>query len=221
MRAQGLALGVLLALTLQSVGCNSGPSTRALGIYGDRAMEAGNYAEAAEYYEQVAARRPVDAESLYKLATAYIAADRPALAREKYLLALELRDDGRFIEGAADALVGINQQGELFKLLRARAEETRSITDYTRLARFAARVGDVDEAEQAYLLAAKLDEGQTVEPQLELARFYGTLGDNERRLERLRMVLFLDPENKEAIEGITDLGEVPGPAFALPPAEQG
>lgn len=221
MRAHGLALGFLLALTLQAVGCNSGPSTRALGVYGDRAMEAGNYAEAVEYYEQVVARRPIDAESRYKLATAYLGAERPTMAREQFILGLELRDDGRFIEGAADALVEINQQEELFKLLRNKAQETRSIQDYTRLARFAARIGDVDEAEQSYLFAAKLDEGQTVEPQLELARFYGTLGDNERRLERLRMVLFLDPENKEAIDGITELGEVPGPAFAIPPAEQG
>ena len=221
MRAQALALGILLALTLTSVGCQGGPSTRALGIYGDRAMEAGNYAEAAEYYEKYVERRPIDAEGRYKLATAYLGAERPTLAREQFILGLELRDDGRFIEGAADALVEIGQQEELFKLLRNKAETTRSIEDYTRLGRFAARVGDVDEAEQALLFAAKLDEGQNVEPQLELARFYESLGDDSRRLERLRMVLFLDPENTEAIQGITDLGEVPGPAYAIPPAEQG
>jgi tetratricopeptide (TPR) repeat protein len=216
-----LALGVLLALTLTTVGCESGPSTRALGIYGDRAMEAGNYAEAAEYYEKYVERRPIDAEGHYKLATAYLGAERPILAREQFLLGMELRDDGRFIEGAADALVEMNQQEELFKLLRSKAEKTRSIEDYTRLGRFAARVGDVDEAEQSLLFAAKLDAGQNVEPQLELARFYESLGDDSRRLERLRMVLFLDPENTEAIQGITELGEVPGPAYAIPPAEQG
>ena len=221
MRAQGMALGVLLALTLTTVGCESGPSTRALGIYGDRAMEAGNYAEAAEYYEKYVERRPIDAEGHYKLATAYLGAERPILAREQFLLGMELRDDGRFIEGAADALVEMNQQEELFKLLRSKAEKTRSIEDYTRLGRFAARVGDVDEAEQSLLFAAKLDAGQNVEPQLELARFYESLGDDSRRLERLRMVLFLDPENTEAIQGITELGEVPGPAYAIPPAEQG
>lgn len=221
MRAQGLALGVLLALTLSAVGCESGPSSRALGVYGDRAMEAGNFAEAAEYYEKYVERRPIDAEGRYKLATAYLGAERPTLAREQFILGMELKDDGRFIEGAADSLVEIGQQEELFKLLRNKAEATRSIEDYTRLGRFAARVGDADEAEQSFLLAAKLDEGQNVEPQLELARFYESLGDDSRRLERLRMVLFLDPENKEAKDGITELGEVPGPAFAIPPAEQG
>lgn len=221
MRANGLALGVLLALTLSAVGCQSGPSTTALGIYGDNAMKAGNYAEAAEYYEQYVARRPIDAEGHYKLATAYLGAERPTLAREHFIFGMELQDDGRFIEGAADALTEIGQQEELFKLLRSKAEETRSIEDYTRLGRYAARVGDVDEAEQAFLFAAKLDEGRNVEPQLELARFYGSLGDDARRLERLRMVLFLEPDNKEAIDGITDLGEVAGPAFAIPPAEQG
>lgn len=221
MRAQGLALGVLLALTLSAVGCQTGPSTEAIGIYGDRAMEAGNYAEAVEYYEQYVQRRPIDAEGRYKLATAYLGSERPTLAREQFILGMELTDDGRFIEGAADALVEIGQQEELFKLLRSRAESTRSVEDYTRLGRFAARVGDADEAEQALIFAAKLDKGQTVEPQLELARFYGTLGADSRRLERLRMALFLDPENQEAIDGITELGEVPGPAYAIPPAEQG
>ena len=62
MRANGSILGVVVTLALATVGCQSGPSTQALGIYGDRAMEAGNYAEAAEYYEQYVARRPIDAE---------------------------------------------------------------------------------------------------------------------------------------------------------------
>lgn len=221
MRGHGLVVGVIVALALSAVGCKTEPSTQALGIYGDRALAAGNYAEAAEYYQKYVERRPIDAEGHYKLATAYLGAGRPTLAREHFIFAFEVRDDGRFIEGAADALVEINQQEELFKLLRERAAQTRSIEDYTRLGRFAARVGDVDEAEEAFLLAAKLDEGQTVDPQLELARFYATLGDNERRLERLRMILFLEPENKEALDGIRELGEVPGPALAIPPAERG
>lgn len=221
MRGNGLGLALVMAMALSVVGCNNGPSTQALGIYGDRAMVAGNYAEAAEYYEKYVERRPIDAEGRYKLATAYLGAGRPTLAREQFIFGFELLDDGRFIEGAADALVEINQQGELFKLLRSRAAETRRIADYTRLGRFAARVGDVDEAEEALLLAARLDEGQTIDPQLELARFYATLGDDSRRLERLRMALFIDPENKEALDGIRELGEIPGPALAIPPAERG
>lgn len=222
MRAHGLVIGVVLGVVLAAGGCESGPSTNALGIYGDNALEAGNYAEAATYYEQFVDRRPLDPEGRYKLATAYLGDNRPSLAREQFLLGLELRgQDERFIEGTADALVEMGQQESLFKLLRGRAQKTQDVADYIRLGRFAARVGDADEAEQALLFAAKLDEGMNIEPQLELAEFYQLVGDDARQLERLRMALFIEPENKDVMDRIRGLGEVPGPSYAIPPAERG
>ncbi len=167
MRVSGLACGAVLALTLAAGGCQNGPSINALGIYGDNALAAGNYAEAVGYYEQYVDRRPLDPEGRYKLATAYLGDNRPSMAREQFIYGFELRDyDDRFIEGTADALVEMGQQDELFKLLRNRAQESQAIEDYIRLGRFSARVGDADEAEQALLFAAKLDQGMTIEPQL-------------------------------------------------------
>ncbi|GAB5495031.1 MAG: hypothetical protein Phyf2KO_01110 [Phycisphaerales bacterium] len=222
MRAQGLAIGTVLAVVLAAGGCESGPSTNALGIYGDNALEAGNFGEAAGFYEQFVERRPLDPEGRYKLATAYLGDNRPSLAREQFLLGLELRgQDERFIEGTADTLVEMGQQEELFKLLRGRAQSTQDIEDYIRLGRFAARVGDPDEAEQALLFAAKLDQGMNLQPQLELAEFYSLVGDDARQLERLRMALFIDPENKQVMDSIRALGEIPGPAYSIPPAERG
>jgi len=202
-------------------GCQT-PSTHTLGIYGDRALNSGSYAEAVNYYEQYVDRRPLDAEGRYKLATAYLGANRVSMAREQFILGLELKDqDSRFVEGIADTLVEMGQQDELYKLLRKRAEDSRSVEAYTRLGRFAAQIGDPDGAEEALLLTAKLDEGQSIGPQLELADLYGRIHDDANRLKRLRMALFIDPENKEVIDQIREMGEVPGPSFALVPAERG
>jgi tetratricopeptide (TPR) repeat protein len=222
MRVSGLACGMGLALMLAAGGCQNGPSTNALGIYGDNALDAENYAEAVGYYEQYVERRPLDPDGRYKLATAYLGDNRPSMAREQFIYGFELREgDDRFIEGTADTLVEMGQQDALFKLLRNRAQESQAIVDYIRLGRFSARVGDADEAEQALLFAAKLDQGMSIEPQLELAEFYGSLSDNDRKLERLRMALFIEPDNKGVMDAIRELGEVPGPAFAIPPSERG
>lgn len=223
MRGYGLALGLVFGALMLIAGCEStGPSANALNIYGDRELEAGNYAQAAEFYEQYVERRPLDPEGRYKLAIAYLGDERPSLAREQFILGLELRDqDERFIEGTADTLVEMGQQDELFELLRGRAQKTQEVDDYIRLGRFAARVGDVDEAEQALLFAATLDNGMSLEPQLALAEFYGRVNDEVRQLERLRMALFIDPDNQDVQAQIRELGEVPGPSFAIPPAERG
>ncbi|HED52880.1 MAG TPA: tetratricopeptide repeat protein [Phycisphaerales bacterium] len=219
MRRFGLIGGLVVTFGVLG-GCQT-PSTNTLGIYGDQALNAGNYDEAVTYYEQYVDRRPLDAEGRYKLAIAYLGADRVSMAREQFILGLELKDDGRFVDGVADTLVDMGQQDELYKLLRQRAESTRSVEDYTRLGRFAAQVGDADGAEEALLLAAKLDGGQSIGPQLELAELYGRFHDDANRLKRLRMALFIDPENKEVAEQIREMGEIPGPSFALVPAERG
>jgi len=222
MRVSGMACGVVVACVLAAGGCGTGPSANALGIFGDTALDAGNYAEAVGYYEQYVDRRPLDPEGRYKLATAYLGDNRPSMAREQFIRGFELRgSDDRFIEGTADTLVEMGQQDELFKLLRNRAQKSQAIVDYIRLGRFSARVGDADEAEQALLFAAKLDEGMSIEPQLELAEFYGSLSDDVRQLERLRMALFIEPDNKAVMDAIRELGEIPGPSFAIPPAERG
>ncbi len=35
------------------------------------------------------------------------------------------------------------------------------------------------------------------------------------------MALFIEPDNEAVMDAIRELGEIPGPAFAIPPAERG
>jgi tetratricopeptide (TPR) repeat protein len=202
-------------------GCNTGPSAPAMKQLGDLAFEERDYLKAVEWYEQYIQRLPLDAESRYKLAASYLALKRPTQAREQFLQGLELGDpEAEFLEGVATALVETDQRQELFRVLRGHAERTRRPRDYIRFGQFALLVGDPDVAQEALLDAARIDLGRTVEPQLALAEFYEAVGDEQSRLDRLRMALFLAPEDPEIQEQIRSLGEVPGPAFVLIPTER-
>ena len=108
---------------------------------------------------------------------------------------------------------------ELHEVLLARARETQAVEDYLRLGLYDLRAGDADSAERALVTAAKLDAGQTPGPQLALATFYETVGDETLAVRRLRMALYTDIENREAIERLRAKGHIPGPTFALPPIE--
>lgn len=211
-----VVLGVLIA-----GGCAQGPSTQAMKARGDLAFADRDYLQASEWYEQYIVRQPLDGEVRYKLGTAYLGLKRPTPAREQFLQGLELGDPGGlFIEGIASALVETGQRDELFRLLRSHAQSTRQPDDYIRFGRFATLVGDPDVGREALLDAARIDLGRSLAPQLALAEFYGSVGDTENQLLRLRMALFIDPDNEAVTEDLRALGEVPGPTLALIPAER-
>ncbi|MGP1272681.1 MAG: tetratricopeptide repeat protein [Phycisphaerales bacterium] len=211
----------MLSLAVALAGCESQPSPQTLKYRGDLAMEKRDYATAVEWYQQYFQRIPVDAEARYSLGTAYLGLGQPAMAREEFILGMETDTDVTpYIEGIASALVAMGQRDELFRLLRRQAEQTRNPDDFIRYGKFAALVGDIDVAEEALLTAARIDEGRTLEPQLALADLYRSIGDGPRELSRLRMALFIDPENEEISARIAELGEVAGPAFVLQPVER-
>jgi cytochrome c-type biogenesis protein CcmH/NrfG len=108
----------------------------------------------------------------------------------------------------------------LHKFLRGLAQDRGGVSDWVRLGRFTARMGDADGAEAALTTAATMDRGQTIEPQLALANLYRSIGATEREKERLRMALYLDPKNEAVMQRLRELGEIPGPSLVLQPTEQ-
>lgn len=89
-----------------------------------------------------------------------------------------------------------------------------------RLGRFSSRMGHPDEAKEAYMTAARLDAGQSFKVQKEIASFFETLGDKQNAVRRLRMAYWLNPSDPEVLAAIRRMGEIPGPSFGMPPAEQ-
>ena len=86
------------------------------------------------------------------------------------------------------------------------------------LGRYAQKIGKADEAERAFLGAAEIDRGQSAAPQKALAGFYRSIGDNDAEVRRLRMMLWFDSQDAEVNARLRELGQIPGPTFALPPA---
>ncbi len=107
----------------------------------------------------------------------------------------------------------------LMALLSRNSSERGRVSDYSRQGQFAAKVGNVDEAQQAFQTAAKLDGGQSVAPHRQLADFYGSLGDRAKQVQHLRMAYAIEPGNPETLKEIRRIGEIPGPSFALTPEE--
>lgn len=214
-----LALAALFVGTLPACGQRTLIAVRESG---ERAYQFGDYDRAQADFQEYVERKPGDPVGRYNLGRTYLKVNpaRPVLAREQLLTAHAQRpNDEEVLETLCESMVGTHQNEELYKLLRARAVDRQQVPDYLRLARYAQRLGDVDEAKQALLTAAKIDGGQSVDLQLAIAEFYDSVHDRQEAVRRLRMAYFLAPDNGRVLDKIHGLGAVPGPTFALKPDE--
>lgn len=214
----------LLALTIASIGaCQSGRPVHVAYAEAEAAFEKGEFDLATPDYEYVIERRPGSVEakkSRVKLARCYLFADRPAMAREQLEAArTQYPDDPAILDLMADTVIEVGDAESLHETLTTIARERNQPEDWRRLGRAMAAAGDMDEAERAFQRAAIVDRGHTLESQLALARFYQDIGDDENALKRLRMALYIDPSNEEVRALIRDYGAIPGPTYAIRPAE--
>lgn len=194
------------------------PSVRAAG---DRAFNAGDYQEAAKHYEEFVLRKPGDAAVENDYAVTLIKVGQPAKAIEHATIAYDQQPNNPvFADTLGEAYFQAGKTEQLTRWLRGNTEGRGSVADYIRQGKFAARMGDADGAELSLLTAAKLDQGKTVAPQLALAELYKSLGDKKSEVKRLRMALYLEPNSLEIGKRLRELGEIPGPTLALPPAER-
>lgn len=219
--ARSLAvLGLLIAAgTLP--GCAQ-RSLLAVQQSGERAYQQGDFERAQSDFQEYVDRRPGDPIGHYNLGRAYLKTSppHPGMAREQLMVAYaQLDQKDEVLESLCEAYIAAHQNEELFKFLRGRAMDRQQVSDYVRLAKYAQKLGDVDEARTALLTAAKIDGGQSCELQLTIADFFTSVGDREKARQRLQMAYYLDPNNTRVQERIRANGEVPGPTFALKPEE--
>jgi Tfp pilus assembly protein PilF len=216
-----LVILAAFSVTLLAGGCAKQRTLPKVRLDGDRALERQNFDKAEADYAEAVERDPGDYRHRVGLGRAFMGMEQYNNAREQFELAYAIRpDDPQVLEHLADSMLAAGADADLYDLLHTRAEARQTAEAWFLLGRYMVQAGDIDVAERALLTAARMDGGQTAEVQVALADFYESVGDRENALERLRMALYLDPENEDLMLRIREYGEVPGPSFALQPSEQ-
>jgi len=214
------SLVVSATLLAALAGCNTSKPLPVLRDHGDRAYDAGNYPEAQKNYEEFVLRKPGDAPVECAYAKSLIKNGQASKAIEHATIAYDQQPSNEeFGDTLAEAYYASGRTEELFKFLRGNVDGRGTVSDHIRLGKFLARTGDADGAELSLITAAKLDAGRNSAPQLALADFYKSIKDKNNEKKRLRMALYLDPENKAITQRLRELGEIPGPSMRLKPEE--
>lgn len=186
----------------------------------DEAYTRGDFAAAKTDYTTYVTRRPEEVDVRYRLGRTLIAAGEPRPAIEHLNICTDVSPlNDEYLDAQAEAMYQAKENAALQALLARAASERGRVTDYIRQGRYAVKLGNLDEAQQALLTAAKLDQGKSWQVQAELANFYGAVGDRNKQIRRLRMAYFLNPANPKLSDEARRLGEVPGPTFGLQPQE--
>jgi len=183
-------------------------------------MEHGKYDAAVKDYNEYVSRRPEEHEFRYEYGKALLAAGRPVDAVRELKIAVDVRPlNDAYLDAYAEAMLAAGQKDELTSMLARSASERGRVADYSRMGKFAARMGHPDEAKEALLTAAKLDRGHSFSVQKDLADFYGSVGDKVNEAKRLRMAYFLNPADEQVAARMKKIGEIPGPSAGLRPTE--
>jgi tetratricopeptide (TPR) repeat protein len=221
-RLRSVPAAVLLAaaFSLTLTGCKGQRSDIAIAEAGDRAYTEGDYAKAVADYTEYYNLKPQDARANYNLGRALLKDGKPDLGREKLYVAYSIRPQSdEYLEAFADSLVATNRKDELYRVLRERIVGRGATKDYIRLADYARKVGDADQAEQALITASRLEGGASKDIHLRLSDFYASEKAEAKAVERLRMAYYLDPADPKITDRARALGEVPGPTFGMRPVE--
>ncbi|MEZ6243351.1 MAG: hypothetical protein R3B57_09935 [Phycisphaerales bacterium] len=189
---------------------------------GNDAYARGDYRKALEAYGSYVDQRPQSAWGRYRLGLTYMALNEPRYAREQFAIAHDLEpENGEYGEALADALLAIGDVAALFEHLDRMAAADRTSAGYLRTAKYAEKLGFMDEALAAYRKGVALDGDRSPEPHRALADFYRRIGDRKGEVRELRKVLWFDAQDPTASARLEELGEIVGPSFALEPDAEG
>ncbi|MBX7134418.1 MAG: tetratricopeptide repeat protein, partial [Fimbriimonadaceae bacterium] len=189
---------------------------------GDHAYKMGDYEKAAAEYREVITRQPDNWQTRIDLARAYLAGGRADAAREQMEVVYTIKpNEHGVLDLLAETMIESADVEAMAGELRRQGEERQTVSDWLRFGAFMHKANDNDESEQAFLTAARIDKGMNLGPQMALANLYRDLGDQPAALDRYRMALYIKPNDKKIQEQIRALGEIPGPSYALVPAERG
>ena len=208
-----------LAVGLTAAGCANRPeSLGSLRARGDRAAARGDHVEALAAYRQILERRPGDAEVRYREGLSRDATGDIGAARESFTVAHDLEPENPiYLRAFIASMLQTGERDEAFTMLQRRAQETEGYRGYLELGRALREAGLPDDAERALVIASRIADHRSEAAHWELANLYLEAGDSAKELERLRVLLYLTPDDPYVSRRIRDLGEIPGPSLSLPP----
>ena len=218
MNTPRLILAAILLLLLTSCATSKVRPVVSIKREADFAFKHQRFDEAATQYEQIVDRYPGDWQAQYRLGQCLMKKEQWAPARRALEVAHTRRPNNDDITDAlAEAMYQHGDETGLFAFLRERADSTRSVTGYLRLAHYAVDLGDPDSAKSAIDRAIVLDDGRTVEPYLAASSFAEMMGNLDEAVRRLAQAYGIEPGHQEVVARLQSLGEVPGPTIALAP----
>ncbi|MEO0477446.1 MAG: tetratricopeptide repeat protein [Planctomycetota bacterium] len=190
----------------------------------EKAIEAGNYAEAEQRLNKVLYNDPQDWGGRYLMGLTYLETNRPVEAQSQLELALAVRDRSesetpKILDALARSLEQQELYDQLYAFLDAQIERYEGWEDYARKARFLAKANDIDGAALAYRQAAFFSRNKTEDIYLELATFYEGIGDYDKAIQALKWAYYINDENPETPDRFRKLGVVPGPTLKEAPPQ--
>lgn len=203
-----------LAVSAFVTGCSGRVPAESLAERAHFNYWAGNWSEAQTQYAQLVERIPDNWTYQFKLGSSALHNDNLDTARSSLSIAETLRpQNAEIASNLAETMYRQDDRDALFTFLVDRAESTQRSTDWLMLARYSMDLDDPDMARLAVQEALVLDVSDSAEPYIVSAQLSERLGDIDGALKSLKIAWTLDPENKQVLRMIRDLGEVPGPTM--------
>lgn len=220
-RAMWAGCAVLVGSLLALGGCSR--HSRSLDMVradGNEAYAQGRYSAALADYEEYLERKPGATVVRTRLGETLQQLHRPAEAEVQFRAVYDVDPaDMNNARALTSAMIANGRAGQGLDFFRTYLDQNATSEGYFAMSDLALQAGLPDDAEHALHIAARLDGQTSAEPHRRLARFYEGLENDELAIRRWRVVLHFDPTDDEAQSHLRMLGQVPGPTFALSPAE--
>jgi len=190
-----------------------------LHIQAAMAEENGDDAKAYELWTNYVERRPQSALAEYRLGVVETRMGKLNEAIGHLRVAHDLKPgEIMYLEALAGTLAQADRVGSLMKLLNETVDEGEMGSGQLRLARYARRVGLMDEAKNALEQAIIAFQGTSSAPYLEMAEFANSIGDRDLEVLNLRYALSFDASDEAVLSRLGAMGMIPGPSLALIPS---
>ncbi|MDX1564100.1 MAG: hypothetical protein R3236_01785, partial [Phycisphaeraceae bacterium] len=120
-------------------------------------------------------------------------------------------------DALAESMQQSNDKAGLYQFLDHTIAKRGETADYIRKGRMLLKMNDVDNAQIAYRKALQQADRKDPRPYLAMAKFYESINHSEKELTFLRIVLYLDYDNKHVERRLKALDIVKGRTLALKP----
>ena len=178
----------------------------------------GDDQQALELWEEYVIRRPQEPFAQYQLGLTETRLGMYQRAIGHLTTAHDLRPGNvEYIEALAEVYLLTDRPEDMMSLMRQTSGEGGLVAGHLRLARYAQRVGLLDEAKGAIRSAMIFGNGESAEPYMAMADLARLAGDAALEEKSLRQALWFDRGSDALDQRFLALGITPGPSLAMVP----